>query len=421
LQNEILEEIATNSDLRLDAMKVVVDLPGDPAYDLLNAYVATKIPEDFGHLLRVCNLGDTNDYCKMDPIIFYATLDKDVFVEDVVISAEIGDGAEAEYSPKKIRLFFWEGGFPSDYCRDECMENRAPLSCSNDFSQVLRTECGEFDNTDACLEYGTTSVVVEDCLAGEFCMDEECVYTQHRQRVCKERSYVVCDACADTNWYPGLCSSYDGGFESGDCNGGDDDDYTCYNWIDSWKSECVLPASLPGCPATLSAACDNFIVYDTAESSVVPCVPPTCEPVWTPLPSTKCLGTPFDQTNQCNSTIRSAVGTGSCVASLSLGFSNINYVWNDPYHYYYHTRTFTESNGVGVTLTWGQLCSSVGCNSATINRRVDAGGTYIWQDNLYTSFASEQFTLTYTGTDDNGNPISVQRVVSVSGSSWISP
>ncbi|OQW98957.1 MAG: hypothetical protein BWK74_03295, partial [Desulfobacteraceae bacterium A6] len=145
LQNEILDDIATNTTLRSEAMKVVVDLPTDPSYDILDAYVATKIPEDFGHLLRVCNLGGSNDYCKMDPIIFYATRDKDVFVEDVVISAEIGDGTEAEYSPKKVRLFFWEGGFPEDYCRDECMEDRFTSVCSTDFTQVLKKECGNFD------------------------------------------------------------------------------------------------------------------------------------------------------------------------------------------------------------------------------------------------------------------------------------
>ena len=107
---------------------------------------------------------------------------------------------------------------------------------------------------------------------------------------------------------------------------------------------------------------------------------------------------------------------------MSLGFSNINYVWTAPNHYYYHDRTFVESGGVGVTLTWGELCSlQSGCNSAVINRRVDANGQYSWSDNFYTNLNSEEFTLTYTGVDDNGNLISVQGIVEVSGSSWISP
>ncbi|RPH49764.1 MAG: hypothetical protein EHM85_12735 [Desulfobacteraceae bacterium] len=326
LQNEILDEIAMSSDLRSDVMKVVVDLPGDPAYDSLDEYVAEKVPEGIGYLLRVCNLGDVNDYCKMDPIIFYATLDKDVFVEEVVVSAEIGDGEDAEYSPKKVRLFFWEGGFPEGYCRDDCMVGGSPLFCSSDFLKVLKSECGNFDS-DPCLEYGTSAVVEEVCGVGELCVDGACVANLLSKRVCRERSYVVCDVCAETNYYPALCSGYDGGFESGDCNSGDDDEYSCWNFAGSWESDCALPADLPDCPDTLSS-CDNFILYDTAVSTIVPCA---CVPTtWTSIVdlNTICTTDFVEQTSNCGNT-RSVAGTKDCtppaVAVLSASYSNLRY------------------------------------------------------------------------------------------------
>jgi len=114
----------------------------------------------------------------------------------------------------------------------------------------------------------------------------------------------------------------------------------------------------------------------------------------------------------------------SGVASLSLGFSGVSYVWQSPQHYYYHTRTFSESNGVGVTLTSGQLCfqSTGECNSAAVNYRIEAGGSLVRSgENFATPTTPDQFTLKYSGTDDNGNSINIQEVVSVSGSSWLSP
>jgi len=140
------------------------------------------------------------------------------------------------------------------------------------------------------------------------------------------------------------------------------------------------------------------------------------------LTSTVCSGSSFVHTSDCGTTT-GAVGTKNCVASLSLDFSNINYQWIAPNHYFYHTRTFTESNGVGVTLTEFESCfQSGGCSSISVNRRIEPNGQLLLNgQSVYTSFASEQFTLTYTGTDDNGNPISIQRVVSVSGTTWISP
>ena len=59
-------------------------------------------------------------------------------------------------------------------------------------------------------------------------------------------------------------------------------------------------------------------------------------------------------------------------ARLSLELSDIAYQFKDQRHYYYHTRTFTEANGVGATLTGQKLCfeSTSDCNSVAVNIRI---------------------------------------------------
>lgn len=80
-----------------------------------------------------------------------------------------------------------------------------------------------------------------------------------------------------------------------------------------------------------------------------------------------------------------------------------------------------ETKGVGVTLTQGQLCfQSGGCNSATVNYRINANGAYTWSDNFYTSYSSEKFTLKYWGTDDHMNLVYVEQSMDVVGS-WHNP
>jgi len=267
--------------------------------------------------------------------------------------------------------------------------------------------------TDACLEYGSNVIEEELCdvVAGEVCMDGECVATPFRQRICKERSYEICDVCADTDWYAGLCSAYDDGQDTGDCNGGDDDDYSCWNFVDSWESACVLPANLPDCLFEY-ANCGTFLKYVNTESTVVPCI---CVDIWSPSLSDYCPNVLVPQTSNCGN-VRSVAGEKDCtppaVASLSLDFSNIIYEWVDPNHYYYYTRTFAESNGVGVTLTQGQQCFvSVGCGSnSSISYRIDANGQYSQSNRQwYTSYSSDAMTLKYWGIDDNGNQIYVEK------------
>jgi len=104
-------------------------------------------------------------------------------------------------------------------------------------------------------------------------------------------------------------------------------------------------------------------------------------------------------------------------ASLSLEFSNVTYQYTDM-HYYDHTRTFTEINGVGVTLTSAQICyeSSGSCDSGTVDYRIEGDNNLVHTNKMFgTSASSNTFTLKYWGTDDNGNDVYIEQVMTVNG------
>jgi len=103
LQKQILMDVSSSSELRL------MVLSGDEV--ALGLFVGDKVPDAFGYYVRVCGLGDVGDYCKIDDVSVVAEIkDKDVFVEEIVVSADLGDGSNADYNPKKVRLFVWERG-----------------------------------------------------------------------------------------------------------------------------------------------------------------------------------------------------------------------------------------------------------------------------------------------------------------------
>ncbi|MFH1522081.1 MAG: hypothetical protein ABIF18_03915 [archaeon] len=90
-------------------------------------------------------------------------------------------------------------------------------------------------------------------------------------------------------------------------------------------------------------------------------------------------------------------------------------------HYYTHNRTFEETNGVGVNLTFGRLCfdSASDCNTANVTYRIDASDELIkYEKNFWTTRNSEIFYLTYWGTDDNGNAIEISQNMCTEGSTF---
>ena len=91
------------------AVMLVSGVLSDINFIALDSFINKKIPDIFGYSIRVCELGNTLDFCKMDSVTYIATIEKNVFVEDTIISSELGtkNGAEV-YAPKKLRLFIWE-------------------------------------------------------------------------------------------------------------------------------------------------------------------------------------------------------------------------------------------------------------------------------------------------------------------------
>ena len=101
LQRHVLMDISSSSDLRVLAL--------NKNETELNLFVGDIVPDAFGYYLRVCELGNVTDYCKIDEVgVVAETRDKDVFVEQIIVSADLGDGSNAMYDPKKVRLFVWE-------------------------------------------------------------------------------------------------------------------------------------------------------------------------------------------------------------------------------------------------------------------------------------------------------------------------
>lgn len=100
LQKKILEDIGLRVDLRNSALKST-DVEVD---SVLASYVSSQIQEDlFGHVIRVCDLENPPAPCKMSADDFVSAGNADVYVEEILISANL-----SEYDPKRVRLFVWE-------------------------------------------------------------------------------------------------------------------------------------------------------------------------------------------------------------------------------------------------------------------------------------------------------------------------
>ena len=108
LQGQILSDISIRSDLRSSVLVADDENPDDPDFIILNDFVEDNIPDFVGYSISICDLGSTTDFCTMNRDYFVNTLDKDIFVEDTIISADLGDGSDANYNPRKFKLYMWE-------------------------------------------------------------------------------------------------------------------------------------------------------------------------------------------------------------------------------------------------------------------------------------------------------------------------
>jgi hypothetical protein len=367
VQQGLLADIWSRNDLRLNVLNTVEDNSGDGNFVVLDNHIAGKVSDSFGYLLRVCELGGDIDGCAMDDGTYIATLDKSVFVEEVVISSELGSGEGAQiYNPKRVRLFMWEGGFPEGYCKNECTLGDSVSICSNDSLSVLTKACGEFDSDD-CLEYNNFTET-EVCGVDEFCEEGECLEEEDEEPIggfeiwtCRMNTNSGCGS------HTSVCGSGEGEAIE-DCGGifSSDTWYQCY---DIKTTEC---SETPTCPAGF---------YKVGQ---VDCEPPK-------------------------------------VSALSLVFSDVVYEKIGVDHYYYHTRTFTESGGVGVTLNEGEVCpESIGCKGrVSIDYRIGANDKLIHLNKQFnTNQPSNKFVLKYWGVSDNGDNVYVEQSLCVQGSSF---
>ena len=109
LQRQILMDVSSRSDLRLAVLMVEFENEFDSNFEKVNDFINSSIPEAFNYSIRICVLGSEVDFCKMNDGDYIATRDKDIFVEEVVISSDLGNQrGEEYYAPKKLRLFVWE-------------------------------------------------------------------------------------------------------------------------------------------------------------------------------------------------------------------------------------------------------------------------------------------------------------------------
>jgi len=105
MQKEILDDISLNDSLRSAVLSITPSTPPtDPPFVLLESYVESKVSATFEARLRVCELTNPPTPCRLNNLDdIKATRDKDVFVEETIILANLD-----VYNPKKVKLFVWE-------------------------------------------------------------------------------------------------------------------------------------------------------------------------------------------------------------------------------------------------------------------------------------------------------------------------
>ena len=97
LQRQILADISGRSDLRLAILNVIEETGNDGNFSMIDDFINGKVPNAFGYSLRVCDLGDEIDFCKMNADTYVATRDRDVFVP------VIPSGVTSSYIGRRVR------------------------------------------------------------------------------------------------------------------------------------------------------------------------------------------------------------------------------------------------------------------------------------------------------------------------------
>ena len=99
MQKQVLADISGRADLRLLVLE-------EKKLEL-EVYVDSKIPSAYRYSLKLCNLDSPTDHCKLNRSEVIETRDKDTYADEVIIAADLGDGINYIYAPKKVRLIIW--------------------------------------------------------------------------------------------------------------------------------------------------------------------------------------------------------------------------------------------------------------------------------------------------------------------------
>lgn len=102
LQKQILSDISFRSDLRLLVL--------EENQSIISDFVGTKVPLAYNYSVKVCPLDSQTNFCTLDVEEVRATREKDLFAEEIIISAELDpdNPGNGTYMPMKVRLFIWE-------------------------------------------------------------------------------------------------------------------------------------------------------------------------------------------------------------------------------------------------------------------------------------------------------------------------
>ena len=381
----ILREIQLNDALRNDILNAnpPVEWGDFKSEDLgvLKNKIISRLPNYLDCEAKIC---EVEDIC-----VISKDLEKDVYAQSVIITTTL---ETPEYNPRQLKLFCWIGTPPEAYlCGDGICEGDETWETCPEDCEVLSQICSDAGGTckpSHCSEYDDCSLLEEIC-----------------------ETIVVETGCV---WnFDDECNEWSGGgTRTGDCGSWYEskDAYECYDY------DCT----------SLQGTCGSG--YCCSGSCTVPV--PTCAE----LGGTICTG---DQT--CSGTLLEAIDSTRCCsgtcqepqAILTLMFSgtvyelkhnvNIGGTVYSKVYYYYYTRTFTENNGVGVTLTQGQQCfQSIGCDpKVNVNYRIEPSGTLVYENKyFYTTSDSDIFTLKYWGTDDNGYDVYIEQKMCVQKSQF---
>jgi len=113
-------------------------------------------------------------------------------------------------------------------------------------------------------------------------------------------------------------------------------------------------------------------------------------------------------------------------AMITLMFSDTEYSLVGKNHTYTHTRTFTESNGVGVNLIEYQICykdetcDPKGEIPPEYIIRIEASSLLVHEDRkFWTGYNEDSFTLKYWGIDDNGYDVYIEQSMCVNKEKFV--